>query len=199
MPVKFTVEQQLAYKSLIDDFMQLLNYVSPHDENNKVFSIKIYELILRSGTEFENYCKLYYNENNPANSKDLRAQDYKIIIKEIISETDEIGLMFWSPSKKYIKPINTWLNTTDNLKWFNEYNMIKHNRSRDFANANLENLVNSLAGLFMAAYAIFGDEFFIFWQGGVYSGIDRELNYEEEYYPDSPFSIKKYKTAVISN
>ncbi|MCF8448178.1 MAG: hypothetical protein K9H61_14400 [Bacteroidia bacterium] len=177
---------------MIADFLQLLNYVSPHDENQKVFSIKIYELILRSGTEFENYCKLYNGDSKFIKKKQLSATEYKEIVKEFVPINVSVGLLFWNPTLKTIQPFNEWISSESKLPWFDAYNNVKHNRSDLFTTANFENLVHSVSGLFLLAYKLFGRSFFALFPAGYHYAGSGTSSYNETIIPDSPFSVREY-------
>ena len=45
---------------IVCDLYEVFDYVEPHDDNMDIYSHRIYELFLRTATEFESNCKVFY-------------------------------------------------------------------------------------------------------------------------------------------
>lgn len=143
-----------AYGILEKDLIRTLEYIEPSDENLSTYSHRLYELLLRASTEFEMNCKGILNANNYNKSKKLNIHDYcKINTSSRLSEY-EIEILIWSGSRKIIKPFESW-KTTHSLKWYQDYNSVKHNRNEEFKLANLENVILAISGVFVVLFSQF--------------------------------------------
>lgn len=54
-----------------------------------------------------------------------------------------------------LRPFAEWSKWAHSLTWYQEYNLVKHNRYANFSKANLENLLNAISGLFSLLFAQF--------------------------------------------
>ena len=133
---------------IVRDLYEVFNYVEPCDANQSMYSHRIYELFLRTATEFESNCKGILKANSYGKAvKDMNIFDYFKIAP--VAKLNEYKVVFerWSPFREFA-PFATWNTSTyAGLKWYQDYNEVKHNRYDNFALANLENLMNSVAGL----------------------------------------------------
>lgn len=153
----------MAAKLIIDDFKRLLEYIAPDIENEKVFSHRIYELLLRTCTEVESNCKGILKANNyravNRNSKDKKdydMNDYKKI--EQSSHLSEYVVQYsnWLPDKYTSKPYAAWAENST-LPWYDAYNKVKHNRCHFFSLANLKNLLDAICGLLCIIHSQIGE------------------------------------------
>lgn len=143
---------------IVRDLYELFNYVQPHDNNLNVFSHRIYELLLRTATEFEANCKAILLANGYAGHGNLTINDYfKIAAATKLS--DYIVTFGRWESTHFFKPFVTWNGTTYSpLSWYQDYNSVKHNRYINFSQANLANLMDAIAGLLCILHAQFGED-----------------------------------------
>lgn len=176
-----------AYHILEKDFRSLFDYIELHDLNKKTFSHRIYELILRASTEFEANAKGILLDNGYT-SNNLNIIDYfKINTASKLNEY-EVRINFWSPNPLIIKPFQVWNSTTYSpLSWYQNYNLVKHNRNLNFPLASLENLINCMAGLFVILASQFAHQ--------IFSPYQNTLSYITDYnsflsVDNSIFSIK---------
>lgn len=154
------------YKKLENDFIELSYYVAIDKKQLKTYSIKIADLILRSVSECENLAKeLCKNEKIKFKDKKGRIRKY-VLFNEYINQLENI----YGLSEKHISCIfdNIKQGTFDTkktpfskkkilkegkekevLNWYNSYNLIKHDRVKNFKEANLGNLIDSLGALFL--------------------------------------------------
>jgi hypothetical protein len=156
----------IAYSLLVNDFRKVLEYVHPAPSNFKTYSHRIYELFFRTCTEFENACKELLLSSEPdLESRKLTIKDYrgKLYEKYKLYKYAS-GLKFFDGQRQYSVPFQDW-SADKPLSWYQAYNHVKHNRSSHFHKANLINLVNSLAGLTIIEYKMFGTKFFTHGQG----------------------------------
>ena len=76
----------------------------------------------------------------------LKLPEYRIVFKR------------WNSQKEF-KPFEAWdAYIYRPLAWYQSYNNVKHNRYDNFNEANLENLMNALAGLLCLLHAQIGEE-----------------------------------------
>ncbi|CAM1371572.1 hypothetical protein [Tenacibaculum xiamenense] len=145
-----------AYHIIESDFKKLFDYVELNDSNKSTFSHRIYELILRTCTEFETNCTGILDDNGYTKSGNLNITDYFKINEASKLNEYEVRLNVWSPNPLTIKPFMDWNSTSfTSLSWYQNYNSAKHNRNANFHLASLENLVNCMAGL----YAVLASQF----------------------------------------
>lgn len=154
------------YQKIEQEFKELSYYISINKKQLKTYSIKIADLILRTVSECENIanaiCKnenikfrdkkghirktVYFNEYiNSLNAKfKLDKKLVDIVYTNIENNAFDMKL---TPFRK--EQLKVGEKEKDILPWYNAYNKIKHDRVKNFKQANLENLINSLAALFM--------------------------------------------------
>lgn len=123
---------------LCQDFNELLEYIEPANGNLKTYSVRTYELLLRCCTEFESLCKsaLKIDKDEWANINTYRPLHVHL-------ETIQVGFSRWQPAPIFIHPFVDW-----SPPWYRDYNDVKHNRVGNFEKASLENVRNSIAGVF---------------------------------------------------
>ena len=143
---------------IIRDLYELFNYVQPHDNNLNVFSHRIYELLLRTATEFEANCKAILMANGYAGHGNLTIKDYFKIAP--VAKLSDYTVTFgrWESTRDF-QPFATWNGATfASMSWYQDYNSVKHNRHLNFSLANLENLMKAIAGVLCLLHAQFGED-----------------------------------------
>ena len=154
------------YQQIEKEFKELSYYISIDENQLKIYSIKIADLILRTVSECENIAKAlctkheikFLNKNGQEKSfinfheyihainsiynieKKLISFDYKNSAKGTFDSKHQ-------PFRKQTILINgkeqkIW-------SWYYAYNQIKHNRIENYKVANLENLIEGMAALFV--------------------------------------------------
>lgn len=140
---------------IIRDLYELLNYVEPCDANLNTYSHRIYELFLRTATEFESNCKAILRDNGYTRAENICAY-FKIADAAKLAE---YSIIFerWATHHEF-KPFEAW-NTPNYtpLSWYQSYNMVKHDRYQNFSEANLKNLMYAVSGLLCILHAQYGD------------------------------------------
>lgn len=150
-----------AYHILESDFKKLFDYIELNENNKTTFSHRIYELILRTCTEFESNCKGILEDNNYTSRGNLNITDYFKINKASKLNEYQVRLNVWSPNPLIIIPFNEWnTDTFTPLSWYQNYNNVKHNRNANFHMASLENLINCMAGLYVLLASQFAHHIF---------------------------------------
>ena len=143
-----------AYHAIEKDLRQVFDFIEPHDQNLTTFSTRLYEIFLRASTEFESNCKLILSENGYNSIHDFNMGDYKKINQATRLSEYKIQLTIWANAPRLLKPLLSW-SSNGSLHWYQKYNTVKHNRSREFHLANLENTVDAVAALFIILFAQF--------------------------------------------
>ena len=143
---------------IVRDLYELFNYVEPHDDNKGTYSHRIYELFLRTATEFESNCKGILKANGYAKAeKDMTIRDYFNIAEAAHLSEYRISFVRWMPICDF-KPFAAW-NTASYtpLTWYQSYNKVKHNRYSNFSEANLGNLMDAVSALICILHAQLGE------------------------------------------
>lgn len=133
----------MAARLIIDDFEQLFEFIEPHSSNERVFSHRIYELLLRTCTEIESCCRGILSANGIAANN---MNDYRKIEQSSYLSGYTVHYTNWLPSDFVSKPFEAWA-TGGPLPWYQAYNDVKHNRSQSFPSASLNNLLEAISGL----------------------------------------------------
>lgn len=171
-----------AYAIIERDLLELFDYIEPTDANLCTYSHKTYELLLRASTEFETNCKaiLYANGYTKPGHANLSIQDYYKIDKTCKLSDYKIILDTWLPSRKVFEPFKDW-KSRYTLRWYQAYNRVKHDRSTEFREASLENVMGSVTGLFGILFAQFFTYVFNpFRKGSEYTEGDDNSFYDEK-------------------
>ena len=144
-----------AFRLLEDDLVKLFTNVEPTKDNRKVYSHRLYELLLRASTEFETNAMqiLTYNGYTKKGNENFNIKDYYKINEATKLSDYEVTCELWHPMKVF-KPFQEWCNG-HSLSWYQAYNKVKHNRSSEFSKASLENVMNAITGVLAILYAQF--------------------------------------------
>ena len=154
------------YTQLEKEFKEISYYITIDKKQLKTYSIKISDLILRVVSECENIsselCKLekikfkdkkghiktsiYFNEYIDKLNEIFKLEN-KLINPIYENIAKDAFICKLEPFKKTYKKVNG--KDKKILPWYYSYNKIKHDRIRNFKEANLENLINGLAALFL--------------------------------------------------
>lgn len=157
-----------AFLLIQDDLQRLFEFVEPSDCNLQTYSYRIHELLMRSCIEVEANFKAILKENiyNPTNGgrviheKDWNIQHYKIINKTHHLSSYKVHVPILDGNQSYFEPFKEWGNNNSSPPWYKAYNNSKHDRKIKFKEANLSNLMNSIAGLLVVLSSQFKTETF---------------------------------------
>ncbi len=108
-----SVDMQLArysapFRLLLSDLERALEFVHPADGNEAVFSFRLYDLLLRSSTEFESVCKDACGAFGVKLPARPRIGDYAILAGHLGLGGAEVGLVMWQPRRRFIRPLFGW-------------------------------------------------------------------------------------------
>lgn len=145
------------YQNLEEELIELSNNIHVDDNQLKVYSMKIAEMLIRVAVEIESIAKELYFQNGGDKPDD----------NQLFFDTDCLNYLNkkWILSKKKIQVVfgQFYFDIDENKiltplgkahlrgkeKWIKAYQGIKHNRRNSLKNANLKNLISALAGLFI--------------------------------------------------
>lgn len=144
-----------VYQNLEKELIELSNHIHIDDKQLKVYSMKIAELLIRTCVEIESIAKELYSLNDGGKKLEKVFFDtdcllhlrkiWKISYKKVQVISNNFYL-----SKNILQPLkNAHKGAGKSDLWLRAYQAIKHNRSDNLEKANLENLLNSMAALFI--------------------------------------------------
>lgn len=133
---------------ILDDMAEVFKTVAPSHKQLSVYGHAIRNIIILACTELDARMQdiLANNGVNP-NRKYFEMKDY-FKLKDPL-KLDEYELSFYRYGDlRTFSPFSAWANDKQ-LDWYKAYNHIKHNREKNFSEANLLNALNAIM-----AYAI---------------------------------------------
>ena len=144
-----------GYYLLEHDLKEILTFIEPTQDNLKTYSHRLYALYTRGCMEFEASNKMILIENKykfdqkiPPNIHTYYNihdyQKYKLI--------NEYCVRLHMSEEIELKPLSAWENDKSPA-WYQEYNQAKHSRILEFSKANLNNVLNAVAAVFILLYA----------------------------------------------
>lgn len=154
-----------VYKNLEKIFLQLADYIHFADDQVKVYSMHIADLIVRCSIEIEAIAKeLYLNLGGNPSPIDCDGNT-----RDLYFDTDCLTLLEnnWHLSKKQLAVSATTFYFSDKMykviaplykankrgtsgsKWKQAYQAVKHNRKASLKMANIENLLYAMGALFI--------------------------------------------------
>ena len=127
------------------DFAATTRYVEICSDNYNTYSIEYAKLLLASASEIDVLCKLLCEKLDP-NARRTNIDDYRKCIVSHTALSDEKILV-----RRYTIELEPWKKWKEicNPLWWRSYNNVKHQRNQHYAEANLENCINSVAALFI--------------------------------------------------
>jgi hypothetical protein len=150
-----------AFGIIQQDFQKLIEYIEPADENEKAFSFRIHELLVRTSIEVEANLKAILLENGYAKQRDLKMKDdYLKVERSHRLSAFRVQMPFWRGVKSERTPFSAWANGQP-LPWYQDYNAVKHDRNREFPKATFASLVDAISGLAVVLSAQFVRQSFI--------------------------------------
>lgn len=157
-----------AYMLLQKDLLDLFNYIEPSDTALKTYSFRIQELFIRTCIEIEaNFKAIFAMNKYSKNLRSLKISDYYLINQSHFLSYYSAKLPYWSENLMTAdrEPFKDWGNPPDPekpwiLKWYQDYNTTKHDRSNSLHLASLENLIDAFAALVIIISAQYMSEDF---------------------------------------
>lgn len=141
---------------IVKDFSELFDYIEPCDDHSKVYSHRIFELFLRTATEFEANCKGILIANKYIKKNEYNIQDYEKLNGALHLSDYRVEFSRWIEQYNY-RPFADWA-SNNSLSWYKAYNIVKHDRFNNYKHANLLNLLLAICGLLCILHAQFGSK-----------------------------------------
>lgn len=144
---KECLEERQALYMIIKKLDDILLYIEPSGKSLKVYSHELRNLLILSCTEVENQMVSILKKRNIAPIRgEYKMNDYVKLIR--MTDIKKYKIIFKNYDiLKDVVPFKSWsLNKpSQSLKWYNAYNLAKHNRSENFSQATFLNVINSVA------------------------------------------------------
>ena len=146
---------------LLERFRHVLRTVEPDPTNRQAFGHELRQLLILACTEVESAWKsiLVDNKYSSPNGDRYTTNDYCKLRDALKLEEWEVQITMF---RRYgsIAPFRGWDpgKPTDSLAWYADYNLTKHDRETNLRRATLENLISSVAGLYIMLAAQAGPE-----------------------------------------
>lgn len=184
-----------SYHTLESDLKRFFEYVEPTDANLASYSVRAFELLLRAATEFETNATSILIANGYSQRGDhLTIMDYWLINRATRLSEYKVRVSSWAPCSKILTPFQEW-SADYLLPWYTDYNTVKHDRSKEFPLAKLENVVTAVCAVFCILFAQFGEQ--VYNPYNEQDGYSTDNNDEDEsgfiYADNSLFSVNPYR------
>lgn len=160
-----------AFELIQKDLLHLISFIEMADTNLPVYSFRIYELFIRTCVEIETNFKAILIENGynskRVKSNSLNISDFKKLDSTHRLSSYEVKIPYWKGKHNLIRPFERFAlnqssapSANSTPDWYNAYNLVKHNRHKNFHQASFTNLIQSVCGLVVLLSAQFYTEDF---------------------------------------
>ena len=144
-----TFSYQASFDLFLKDLDEILEFVEPVDANKDTFSHRIYGLLLRVCTDFESLAKdLAIKAGDPTSPDKMTVKNYCKLETTLHLEPVQVEFLAWQPQPLFFSPYHNWSTSKPPLRWYQDYNVVKHNRDSKFPLATLSTLIEAGSGLF---------------------------------------------------
>ena len=131
------------FLSIEKDFVRTIDFVFLSAANGKAYSHEYAKLLLLIGSEVDVIAKRLCKKVSPSDRAE-NIDDYRKVITNAFPGMHEIEIDIARFGLK-IKPWLSWSGPSS-PDWWRAYNNVKHERDKNFPNANQENTLNALCG-----------------------------------------------------
>ena len=154
---------------ILADLQAIFEFVEPGEESRTAYSYRIHALLMRTCIEVEANFRAILDENifTHPQKRQLNMSDYRKVDQTHHLSSYEAMLPIWNGTPPILKPFGAWRTTRGQsgvqharLPWYQIYNASKHDRQEAFKKANLETLVEAVAGLLVLISSQFRSEDF---------------------------------------
>lgn len=150
---KFLNSYWKYYLALEEDFIKSLRYVTLDTANFSSFSTEYTKQYQAICSEIDVTCKEICGIIKIGSKPSNITQYAKIILDDMSNITNE-SVTLKNYTSISLSPWSQWKLEKDGIpyqspSWWNSYNNVKHDRNTYFNEANLENVLNALAGLYI--------------------------------------------------
>lgn len=148
-----------AYLLIQADMLRVFDYVAAADVNLTAYSFRMHEIIVRSCIEVEANFKAILRDNGYTKTNSYNVFDFlKTEPTHRLSEF-KVKFPYWDGKKAVRKPFSAF-KINKSPHWYRAYNATKHDRHENFQQANMEAMIDSVAGLAILLAAQYRDEDF---------------------------------------
>ncbi len=148
-----------AARNLFLDMREVFRCIEPSSANLLGYGHRIRELIILACTEVESAWKSVLEANGYVRTRGghWTTEDYVKLLAPLQLSQWQLSLVMHTEFPSF-KPFDGWdsVAPTRSLKWYADYNAIKHGREADFRKATLESLVHAMGAVFVMVSAQFG-------------------------------------------
>jgi hypothetical protein len=145
------------FLSIEKDFARTIDFVHLNLTNFKTYSNEYAKLLLLIGSEVDVIAKRICKKAN-GNARAENIEDYRKVITTTFRDMHTVEIDIARFALK-IRPWADWGNAQpQSPAWWKAYNNVKHERDKNFADANQENALNALCGLCALLLYLFKDE-----------------------------------------
>jgi hypothetical protein len=151
------IESHWNYLLAIEGDLERLSRFIEFDERNfDCFSIEISRVLLTSGAEVDVVCKQICKKLNPSSSADrIHAYQNEILASYPTIPDFKVLLPRYGLT---LTPWSNWNLPTNPPNWWIAYNKIKHHRDAEYHQANLQNALNAVGGLFIMVLYLYKEK-----------------------------------------
>jgi hypothetical protein len=140
---------QASFDLFLRDLQEVLEFIEPVKANEATFSHRTYGLLLRVCTDFESLSKdLLIDVGYPKSPDKMTVLDYRTLETSLQLELVEVDFLLWGPQPLRFSPFSNWTVSEPPLRWYKDYNTVKHNRDAQFSKASLRVLIEAGGALF---------------------------------------------------
>ena len=135
------------FLAIESDLTRTTRFVEFNEDNFKTYSVEFARILLSASSEVDVLFKELCSITNPNKSYN-NIKDYRECITSNYPKFYTFEVLI--PQYDLVrKPWKEWPpNSTINPSWWDSYNNVKHQRVKNYQEANLENAIDSVAGLF---------------------------------------------------
>jgi hypothetical protein len=155
------------FLALETDLADVARYIEFAKPNFATYSIELVHLLLAACSEVDAVLKELSLQLNPKRRPSKINQYRPIISKELPGFLDET--VYVRRFKLSFQPWKDWA-PNKNPAWWSSYNKVKHDRSKHFSDANLENALNAMAALLVAVHYFYK----LTWHGREFPPLDAQ-------------------------
>lgn len=140
------------FLSLEEDLLRLARFIEFSPMNFKAFSLEMAHLLLAASSEADVVLKMLCK---PYNVSADNEQAYRVTLQQHLPKIAKVKIKM----PHYDLVVTPWEEWDRNKTpdWWTGYNKVKHHRDSDYDKANLENVLNSMAGLFICNLFLYKD------------------------------------------
>lgn len=134
------------FLALESDVERLARFVEFTSNNFRTYSIEMVHLFLAAASEVDVIAKqLCFRMDEAANADNI--EKYRKVLRRSLPEMESSIVTI----PRYGLDLRPWSNWRDDEtpNWWRAHNKVKHQRGEHFGLANLENVLNAMAGLFL--------------------------------------------------